>query len=378
MNPLPLHQAEQVSRRRPVSRGSGAAFTLLEIMISTVIVSVLMLVCVSALDQTQKTWKFSQAKVEQFREARLAFEAITRNLSQATLNTYWDYYYTETGTNEPPEDSTVQPGAYVRFSELQFRSGQASNLIGSTATPADNPGHAVFFQAPLGLSQQYRELGTLLNARGYYIQFGSDVKDRPPFLAEKGVPEKLRYRLVEYRPPAERPGPSLQGNAVYAKPDDWFQQDRADAAEPLADNIILLLVSPRVSEAMAEAANRNATWIAPSYRYNSLDCDNATTNPEKVQILQDGTTVQGTQHLLPPQVQITLVALDEPSAQRFADQSANRSVDILGEAGAPFTTAADYDRDLSRLKEYLNSKRLSYRVFTSSVTMRSARWDSRQ
>jgi uncharacterized protein (TIGR02599 family) len=251
-------------------------------------------------------------------------------------------------------------------------------LLGSGATPSDNPGHAVFFQAPLGLSQQYRELGTLLNARGYYVQFGSDMKNRPPFLAERGVPEKLRYRLMEYRPPSERPSLSLQGNTVYAKPDTWFQQDRADASEPLADNIILLLVSPRISEAMAEAANRNATWIAPSYRYNSLDCDNSTITPEKVQILQDGTAVQGTQHLLPPHVQITLVALDEPSAQRFAEQSANRSVDILGEAGAPFTIAADYDRDLSHLKDYLNSKRLSYRVFTSSVTMRSARWDSRQ
>ncbi|QIF05812.1 Verru_Chthon cassette protein C [Roseimicrobium sp. ORNL1] len=378
MNPPSLHHAERVRRRHSASLGAGAAFTLLEIMISTAIVSVLMLVCVSALDQTQKTWKFSQAKVEQYREARLAFEAITRNLSQATLNTYWDYYYQETGTNEPPQDSTVQPGAYVRFSELQFRSGQASNLLGSGATPSDNPGHVVFFQAPLGLSQQYRELGTLLNARGYYVQFGSDVKDRPPFLAEKGVPEKLRYRLMEYRPPAERPSLSLQGNAVYAKPDTWYQQDRADVSEPLADNIILLLVSPRVSEAMAETANRSATWIAPSYRYNSLDCDNSTITPEKVQILSDGTAVQGTQHLLPPQVQITLVALDEPSAQRFAEQSANRSVDILGEAGAPFAIAADYDRDLSRLKDYLNGRRLNYRVFTSSVTMRSARWDSRQ
>lgn len=378
MNSSPLHHAELVRPGHVVFPGAKAAFTLLEIMISTVIVSVLMLVCVSALDQTQRTWKFSQAKVEQFREARLAFEAITRTLSQATLNTYWDYYYTETGTNEPPLDAAVQPGAYVRFSELQFRTGQASTLLGGNASPADNPGHAVYFQAPLGLSQQYRELGTLLNARGYYVQFGSDEKNRPPFLAQRGVSEKFRYRLMEYRPPSERPSASLQGNAVYAKPDNWFQQDRADASEPLADNIILLLVSPRVSEAMAEAANRNPTWIAPSYRYNSLDCDNSTTNAERVQILLDGTAVQGTQHLLPPQVQITLVALDEPSAQRFAEQNANRAVDILSEAGAPFTVAADYDRDLSRLKDYLNNKRLNYRLFTSGVTMRSARWDSRQ
>lgn len=364
------------------NRGASASgFTLLEIMISTVIVSVLMLVCVQALDQTQRTWKFSQAKVEQFREARLAFEAITRHISQATLNTYWDYYYTDTGTNEAPPDSAVQPSAYVRHSELQFRTDKTTNLLGATITAADHPGHAVFFQAPLGLSQQHRELGTLLNARGYFVQFGSDVKDRPPFLSQRGITEKFRYRLIEYRPPAERAAgaPStLQGNTVYLKPDEWFRQDLTTSSEPLADNIVLLLVSPHVSESTAKAANRNVSWIAPSYRYNSLDTDNSTTTVDPVQLQSDGTAKQGTQHLLPPLVQVTLVALDEPSAQRFSEQHSNQPVDILGEANAPFTDAALYEKDLARLKDYLTGERLNYRVFTATVTMRNARWDGRE
>jgi uncharacterized protein (TIGR02599 family) len=374
MNLSLAHRAGEI-RLKP------SGFTLLEIMISTVILAVLMLVCVSALDQTQRTWKFSQAKVEQFREARLAFEAITRHVSQSTLNTYWDYYYAGTGSNEAPEDATVQPSAYVRHSELQFRTDQSTTLFGSPATVADHPGHAVFFQAPLGLSQQHRELGSLLNARGYYIEFGTDAKNRPPFLAEKGVQEKFRYRLIEYRPPSERAASTpagQQGNTVYVKPDNWFRQDLATSSEPLADNIVLLLVSPRVSESVAKTANRNTSWIAPNYRYNSLDCDNTTANVEPVQIREDATAKQGTQHLIPPLVQVTLVALDEPSAQKLAEQHGNQPVDFLREADAPFTEAILYDRDLSRLKEYLTSQRLSFRIFTSSVTMRNARWDGRE
>jgi uncharacterized protein (TIGR02599 family) len=347
-----------------------------------VIVSVLMLVCVQALDQTQRTWKYSQAKVEQFREARLAFEAITRHISQATLNTYWDYHYTDTGTNEAPPDSAVQPSAYVRHSELQFRTDKTISLLGTTTNAADHPGHAVFFQAPLGLSQQHRELGTLLNARGYYIEFGSDVKDRPPFLSQRGVAEKFRYRIMEYRPPSERatgaPASTLQGNTVYVKPDAWFRQDLASSSEPLADNIVLLLVSPRVSEATAEAANRSVSWVAPSYRYNSLDSDNSTTNVEPLQLQQDGAAKQGTQHLLPPLVQVTLVALDEPSAQRFSEQHSDQPVDLLGEANAPFAEAALYEKDLAKLKDYLIGERLNYRVFTATVTMRNARWNGRE
>ncbi len=364
------------ARHRPRVPG----FTLLEILLSTAILSVLMVVCFTALDQTQRTWKLSQGKVEQFREARLAFEAITRHLSQATLNPYWDYYFEETKTNEPPEDATAQPASYVRHSELQFRVDRAAQLIGPSATAAKHPGHAVFFQAPLGLSQAHRELASLLNARGFYIEFNSDAANRPPFLSGQSVSEKFRYRLMEYRPPAERAAASsgaLQGNAVYARPDDWFQQDLSRASEPLADNIVLLILSPRVSEPVAKEQKRSVTWIAPDYRYNSLDRDNATATIEPLRLREDRTADQGTQHLLPPMVHVTLVALDEPSARKFAAERDNKPVDILGEAGAPFTQAAEYERDLDRVKEYFSTRRLNFRVFSTRVSMRNARWDGR-
>ena len=368
--------------KRPSSSAGGqspSGFTLVEILLSTVILSVLMLVSVSALDQMSKSWSASKSKVEQFREARLAFELITRQLSQATLNSYWDYYYTETKSNQPPASLAATPSAYVRQSELRFRCDAAVKLLGSDAKTAINPGHAVFFQAPLGVSITMPGLGNLLNARGYYLQFGSDAENRPPFITEGGTPLRYRYRLMEYRPPAEKVtdgADSFKGNTIYSNPDDWFQQDLRKSSHAVADNILVLLLSPRVSEEAAKTAKRDAWWPAPYYSYNSADVDNSTPQVDSIKVTSSKPD-QGTQHLLPPVIQVTMVAMDEASAARWASKNGDQPKDILHEANAPFTSVSSYDSDLQKLRDYLTSERLNYRVFTTAVNLRNARWDGR-
>jgi len=364
-------------------RESRAAFTLVEILLSTAILSFLMIICFSALEQMQKAWRRSAVKVEQFREARLAFELISRNLSQATLNTYWDYYYKATSSNIPPASASAAPSAYVRYSDLQFRVDAAYKLIGSDATAASNPGHGVFFQAPLGHSATNRELNSLLNARGYYVQFGSDEKNRPPFIAANGLPPRYRYRLMEYRPPAEQGAPTgtgtpAAGNAIYTQPTDWFRQDLEKSSHAVAENILLLLLSPRVSEEAAKTGKVDAAWLAPWYTYNSLDADNFTTQVDGVTISAQGKASQGTQHQLPQLVHVTMVAVDKPSAEIWAEKNANQPVDILKDSGAAFTSASSYRSDLAKLKSYLTDAKLNYRVFTTGVALRNAKWDGRK
>ena len=92
----------------------------------------------------------------------------------------------------------------------------------------------------------------------------------------------------------------------------------------------------------------------------------------------DGTVNQGTQHLLPPLVTLTMVALDEASAQNWAASRSNKAVDILSESGAPFTTALQYSSDMDTLKTYLTQQKLNYRVFTSTLVLRNAQWDANQ
>lgn len=356
------------------------AFTLVEVMLAMTVLAILMLVCTSALDQTQRSWQYARSKVDQFREARIAFDTITRHLAQAELNTYWDYYYKETDSYAPPEDISVPPSAYVRHSELQFQSGIAFQLIGPQANPLRYPGHAVFFQAPLGLSLQHPGLGSLLNARGYYVEFDSDETDKPPFIVERGVPSRYRYRLMEYRPPADRGMTSkslFQGNTIYSKPADWFRQDISTASRVVAENILLLVIRPKVADSVAQTSGRNTWWIAPRYNYNSLDRDNTTNNVEGVRLLSNGTVDQGTQHLLPPLVEITMVAIDEASGQNWSEAHDDRPVNMLQEALAPFTDAAVYASDMVKLKTYLTGEKVNFRVFTATVALRNARWDTR-
>ena len=355
---------------------AAKAFTIVELLVSTVVLSLLMLVCVSTVDVVRRSTTNVRSKTQQYREARQAFELITKTISQATLNTYWDYYYNDTASNEAPKGTVKPPNAYIRHSELQFQSGASTQLLGKTATSAKNPGHAIFFQAPLGLTLDQSALGSLLNARGFAIQFGDDTSNRPPFLEEYSLPPRFRYRLIEYRPPAERSTDSL-GNPIYSSPTDWFRQELDKSARVVADNIILLVLSPRVSAETARVTKQPAHWIAPNYTYNSLDVNNASAAVEKVTVNAAGSATQGTQHLLPPVITVTMIALDEASATRWAERMGNAPVDFLSQAGAPFTDANEYTSDVSAVEAWLNAQKLNFETFSSTVVLRNARWDSR-
>ena len=358
------------------SRQQHRGFTLVELLASTAILTIIMLACVTAISTVQKSMVLTRTKTDQFREARQAFDLITRTLSQATLNTYWDYYFTGTLSNIPPSTGYLAPSGYIRQSELQFISGPASDIFEGVVSRADMPGHAVFFQAPLGLKADGNSLGSLLNARGYFVRFGDDLKDRPPFLDSNLVPVKFRYRLMEYRPPAESSGGA--SNRIYSAPDDWIPTARSQQSERVvADNIVLLLISPRVSDQAAVAVGgARPTWVAPFYHYDSRDPNNATKTKEAVSVV--GASVrQGTQHLLPPLLEVTMVAVDDQSFENWIAKHGHGSQDILKEAGVAFSDASRYQQDMKKLGDFLTHERLSFRVFATTVSLRNARWDGR-
>ena len=167
-------------------------FTLVELLVSMLILVMLMIALVQITGTIQRTTSQTTAKIDQFREARDAFEAITRRLSQATLNTYNDI-----------DPSNVVGGQYVRASELRFISGNAQTLIGS-ASSASHPTHAVFFQAPFGYvnDSSFAQMETLLNTWGFFIEWGSDANLRPSFLPTS-IPLQWRFRLMEMAEPSD-------------------------------------------------------------------------------------------------------------------------------------------------------------------------------
>ncbi len=45
------------------------------------------------LDTIASIYRRMRSRIDTFQEARAGFETVTRRLSQAMLNTYWDYVY---------------------------------------------------------------------------------------------------------------------------------------------------------------------------------------------------------------------------------------------------------------------------------------------
>lgn len=354
-------------RGRPRPGAASRAFTLVELLVSMTVLTILLLIVTNVISETQKAWSQASSRVSQFREARAAFDVITRNISQATLNTYWDY------KRANPNDITEPPSKYERTSELSFICGQAASLLRNSANAANVSSHAIFFQAPLGNTQEGENanLTNLLCGRGYYVMYGNDAPFLPAFLPPTYA--KSRFRLMEYSPTAEtnriysdgfRPVETNNGSV-------WFERDatapisatETDAnrspARPIAENIIALIISPRLSP--KEAGSVDPASIAPYYEYDSTKVVNQT--PQ---------TPQGTQHLIPPLLEVTMVALDGPSAEKLELQS--HSASFVNDARAAFTNASSYQSDIEALETELIKRRLNFRVFRATIPMRSSKW----
>lgn len=347
-----------MQRRRRVLRGARrqscscarGAFTLVELMVATAIVALMLSLLIMTMGQLSDVWRKSSAKIESFQNARLAFDLLTRNMSQATLNTYLDY------------DNKETPTRYLRHSELQFVCARAGMPLGTgTAPGVAASGTSVFFQAPCAYTAQATTYGGLdqgLNAVGYFIEFGPDTT-RPTHVTGA---ERYRYRLMQLMVPVEKnkiyslypPETSLAESARY----EWFQDFASltapaeRCAHPVGDNIILLLVQPLDPAQPA--------LFTGSYDYNSRA--NATSNPQDVKANQ-----------LPPVMAVTMVAIDETSAARLANGATPPAV-ITEALTSRFTNPAQLETDLKDLEAALVEKQINFRTFRTFVPMRESKW----
>jgi uncharacterized protein (TIGR02599 family) len=321
---------------------SRAGFSILEVLAASAVLALLLVAMISMTDQVQKTYRSTVGKAEQFREARVAFESITRRLSQATLNTYWDY------------DSPTTPTKYLRQSELRFLSGQASAMLPGAISSNT---HAVFFQAPFGFTSNstYGGMESMVNTWGYFIEFGSDSALRPDPVNTAGVPEKYRFRLYEMMESSE----SLSlykytGNSAASKTykdKTWFTDALNKpnrSSRVLAENIVALIFRP------LDPSNASLTT---NYTYDTAG---------------DGAiaTQTASEHQLPPYIEVTMVAIDEVSARRL---ETGATPPVLGLTGL-FQTASSYDANLETLRTNLNDKKINYRIFTANVSIQGAKW----
>lgn len=372
-------------------RRVGSAFTLVELLVSMTFLVILMLVVTQVIGIVQRTWVRANSRVSQFREARVAFDVISRNLSQATLNTYWENEFDPLRTDSAGQQITKAKD-YIRQSELQFICGPTTQLLSAAGGKATSyPGHGVFFQAPLGVTNLVAASGqqantenmvNLLCGRGYFVEWGSDDSFRPAFLNSlTSVPTRQRLRLMEYSPTAEKNqiyNTSLRPITQNSK--KWFQDALTSVVQssetvatraftrPVAENVLCLVISPQV-ETLGNTTTPPYS-IAPQYLYDSTQKVNA-----------GGLLgTQGTQHLLPPLLKIAMVALDQRAGEMLSSDSTLQQA-VLKQASTLFTSAQQMSADLDgtaaspgTLEAFLQQKKLNYRIFTTTIALKQGRW----
>lgn len=370
-------------------------FTLIEVMVATVIVVILTGILISATDMTAKSFARTSSKIEQFSETRRGFETMTRRLAEATLNTYWGYPDgVDKGTNASNQ-------SYIRKSDLRFISGPMKK-IDPTGT-IDRPTHGVFFQAPIGEATDRDALGVLsetLNCWGYFLEVDTDTQYIPKIL-QTVVKPRRRSRLLEFRQPTEenpvywRPNPTASLATEPMKDRNWWfinsiNKTTDRPVRVVAENIIAMVLNPRLArgdEAARETAygaDSDKAALAPDYLYDSTQASNHT--PPLTDPADHPEQVNPTNQL-PPVIQVVMVALDETSADRLDkleptaesfgleyDKIFEKSVKLADDRGTPDAN----DGELAKLEAKLIEKRLTYRIFNTDVIIRGAKWSRSQ
>lgn len=312
------------------------AFTLLELLVATSILAIILLLVFSITDQTSKALSRTTSQITAFQGARNAFTAISRQLSQATLNTYYDYEYNAAGA----------PVRYIRQSDLHYVSGKA--LLNEQVT------HATFFQAPLGytVGSSYANMDTLLNATGFFITKGKDP-ERPTFLdsVPNSPPDSVRFRLMQFLQPAE----NLSVYAGTPTSLEWFKNPLANTedrpAYQLAENVLVLALVPRLAEGDDDT---DYLPIGDNFEYDSRA---GVSDPQPSE-----------QNQLPPVVEVVMVAIDENSAIKLGNTDPVPST--------AFTKVEELESDLKTLTDSLANQRLNYRVFRTIVSIRGSKWSN--
>ena len=340
-----------------------------------VLAVILVTIAAIALEVT-KAYKNTSGTIEGFRDSRAAFETMTRTISHATLNTYFDYVNSSGAFRTPSNSGTFTPAGYGRRSDLQFVTGTASTLLSTVSTQIPHPvTHAIFFFSPLGINSLPgdAQLNGTLNACGYYVMYGADPSV-PSYLSNTTVPTLYRFRLMQFLEPAEY-------NSVYSLNPisaQWFlgplgtstatfaANPTASCLSQMAQNVIALIILPNLSTT-DQAYSNTGINIAPNYSYDSTNSTSSTATL--------------TFNQLPPEVSVTMVVIDEASALKLGNTVAPPN--LL--TGSAFTSSSQEQSDLTNLEKNLSATAgnaagnhipLNYRVFYTTVALSSAKWSN--
>jgi hypothetical protein len=344
MSLAPLWFFKKHARRLALWRVFADGFTILELLVAMAILAIMVVLMLGVLQSTSDAWRRNTERSKAFASSRAAFESMTRSLSSATLNTYQDYYDANR-SNRPSGSLTFVPAVYGRRSDLHFVTG--TNLVNG------QKGGASFMVVPFDYeSNNTNDYSSgQLNGIGYFVRFTTNS------LAPSGVSNAYRYRLMQFLEPTEQLM-VMNTNSTYY-PNGWFTTDVNANTNifPIADNVVAFAVLPQLSD--RESAN--AGILAPGFSYDTRMTWSSGAQPTN-------------HHQLPPVVQVIMVVLDESSARRIENGSAEPTASLGFNPASVFTAPANLETDLKTISDALSAKRLNYRIFRSEIPIRSAKW----
>ena len=137
--------------------------------------------------------------------------------------------------------------------------------------------------------------------------------------------------------------------------------------------VLLPKLSPGDKTAAGSGTSYTDSSLAPEYTYDTTSPGAGRSDPNLDSRSQ-----------LPPIVTVTMVAVDEVSFNRYQGSRTTMQTDLgldmlfqkVGDTQNP--TAGGFAQDLQTLEHNLQSDRLAYRVFTTDVGIKSAKWSRLQ
>jgi uncharacterized protein (TIGR02599 family) len=130
---------------------------------------------------------------------------------------------------------------------------------------------------------------------------------------------------------------------------------------PLADNVIALVIWPRLSPVEDATGNKLTT----NYTYDS----------QAGAIVSGGATQPLTANQLPPTIQVTMIVISAASAARLDTGSTPPTV-IETALSGKFTKSdvTDYANDLASVGTSLAAAHIQYQVLNTTITMKESKW----
>lgn len=313
------------------------AFSLVEVLVATAVLALLLGITLATFNQTIATLGQASSKASSFQTARTAFDLMSKTISQATLNTYWDYYDASGARRMEANATNFIPASYKRASDLPFVIQQN-----------DIHGQCVVFSAPESRDVSSSKQGAqgLLNLCSYAVRFGSDQSFRPSSYAGS---ISYRYRLMQAVQPRDN------GVKVFSNTGtNWISGVTAKEL-PIAANVIALIIWPRLSP-LEDTVGTN---LSTNYQYDSLS----------------GSALQLAQ--LPPVLQVTMVVIDEATANRLITGSTPPAdIENALKKNNRFHDVTQYDTDLKGLQADLLKAGIKYELFTTTIPIRESKWSN--